>query len=125
SGVVSLTDSDGQTEIATVTGASTDSSSSTTQLTLSKALSARFTVAKNATVTGGVARFKWSQDNAAFAVRVTAVSEYRLTLTLSSLGRDTATALRQLNLVEISDDASELGPARGHLTYLAGDPDPD
>src|SRR5262249_7847361 len=27
--------------------------------------------------------------------------------------------------VEIADDASELGPARGHLTTLAQDPDPD
>jgi len=125
SGVVSLMDSDGQTEIATVTGATPDSSTSTTQLTLDPGLSRNFTVANNATVTGGVARFKWSPDNASFALRVTAVSADRLTLTLSSLGRDTATALRQMDLVEISDDASELGPARGHLTYLAADPDPD
>jgi Family of unknown function (DUF6519) len=124
-GVVSLTDSNGHMEIATVTAASTDSSSPTTQLTLAQGLGTGFTVANNATLTGGVARFKWSQDNAAFAVRVMAVSEDRLKLTLSSLGRDQATALRQLDLVEISDDASELGPARGHLTYLAADPDPD
>jgi len=125
SGVVSLTGSGGQTEIATVTNATTDSISSTTQLTLAEGLSGSFTVANQATVTGGVARFKWSRDNAAFALSVTAVSPDGLTLTLSSLGRDQATALRQLDLVEISDDASELGPARGHLTYLATDPDPD
>jgi hypothetical protein len=71
------------------------------------------------------ARFKWSHDNAAFAVGIKAVSTDRRTLTLTSLGRDQATALRQGDLVEISDDASELGPARGHLTYLTGDPDPD
>jgi hypothetical protein len=73
----------------------------------------------------GVARFKWSRDNAAFGVGIKAVSADRRTLTLTSLGRDQATALRQGNLVEICDDASELGPARGHLTYLSADPDPD
>ena len=38
------------------------------------------------------------------------------------------TALRQGDIVEISDDASELGPAPGHLghlTYLTADPDPE
>ena len=29
------------------------------------------------------------------------------------------------DLVEITDDASELGPARGHLTQIASGPDPD
>ena len=69
--------------------------------------------------------FKWSRDNAAFAVGVTSVSQDRITLTLSSLGRDAATALQQGDLVEISDDASELGSARGHLTRIASGPDPD
>jgi hypothetical protein len=72
-----------------------------------------------------VARFKWSRDNAAFAVGIKAVSADRRTLTLTSLGRDQATALRQGDLVEVCDDASELGPARGHLTHLSADPDPD
>lgn len=123
SGVVSLVDDDGQTEIVAVTDVSTDTSA--THLALGRGLSRSYTVAKNAAVIGGVARFKWSRDNASFAVRVTTVSSDRLTLTLSSLGRDQATALRDLDLVEISDDASDLGPARGHLTYLTADPDPD
>jgi Family of unknown function (DUF6519) len=71
------------------------------------------------------ARFKWSRNNASFAVAVTALSADRQTLTVSSLGRDQVTALRQGDLVEICDDASELGPARGHLTQLSSDPDPD
>ena len=71
------------------------------------------------------ARFKWSGNNASFAVSVTDIGTDRLTLTVSSLGRDQATALRQGDLVEICDDASELGPARGFLTNLASDPDPD
>ena len=79
----------------------------------------------NATVTGGVARFLWSRNNASFGVNVTGVAADRVTLTLSSLGRDTATSLLQGDLVEITDDASDLGPARGHLTFLASIPDPD
>jgi hypothetical protein len=71
------------------------------------------------------ATFKWSRDNAGFAVGVTALSQDRLTLTLTSLGRDQATALQQGDLVEISDDASELGPGAGFLTNLASDPDLD
>jgi Family of unknown function (DUF6519) len=73
----------------------------------------------------GSARFKWSRDNAAFAVRVTGVAGDRRTLTLAAIGRDQATALRQGDLVEVADDASELGPARGHLTNLSTDPDDD
>ena len=46
-------------------------------------------------------------------------------LTVASLGRDQVTALRAGDLVEIADDASELGPNRGHLTYLTADPNPD
>ncbi|HVN06243.1 MAG TPA: DUF6519 domain-containing protein [Bryobacteraceae bacterium] len=71
------------------------------------------------------ATFKWSRDNAAFAVGVTAISADRLTLTLTSLGRDAATSLQQGDLVEITDDASDLGPGAGFLTNLASDPDPD
>lgn len=118
-GVVRLSDDTGQTEVvpvANVTG---------TSISLARGLQNSFTVANNATVTGGVARFKWSRDNAAFAVGVTAVAENRQTLTLTSLGRDQATTLRQGDLVEISDDASELGPSHGLLTYLTADPDPD
>jgi hypothetical protein len=83
------------------------------------------TRAGNATVVFGVASFKWSRDNAAFAVGVEAVQSDRRTLTLSSVGRDAATALREGDLIEIADDASELGPARAHLTRLTTDPDPD
>jgi hypothetical protein len=94
-------------------------------LNLAKPLQGSYTKQNAATVTGGVARFKWSRENAAFAVAVQNVQSDGVTLTLGSLGRDAATALRQGDLVEISDDASELGSARGHLTYLASDPDPD
>jgi hypothetical protein len=71
------------------------------------------------------ARFKWSRDNAAFGVGVTAVANDRSTLTLQTLGRDQATALRIGDLVEITDSVSDLGPGRGHLTRLVSDPDYD
>jgi hypothetical protein len=121
SGIVTLTDDDGQTEMAPLSNVAADGKT----LTLGRGLKTGFTTAKNATVTGGAARFKWSRDNAAFAAGVTLVSTDRATLTLTSLGRDQATALRSGDLVEISDDASELGPNRGHLTMLNADPDPD
>ena len=73
----------------------------------------------------GLALFKWSRDNAARAESVTGFGPDNRTLTLASLGRDQPSALRQGDLVELTDDASELGPARGHLTTLATDPDPD
>jgi len=119
SGVVLIQDVDGQAEVVPIlelTG---------TTLKLSRGLSRGYTTAKQATIVGGVARFKWSRDNAAFAVRVLAVGANRDTLTLASLGRDQATALQAGDLVEICDDASELGPARGHLTMLAATPDLD
>jgi hypothetical protein len=78
---------------------------------------------EEATVVGGVARFKWSRDNAAFAVHATPADQNRSISTnlliLSSLGRDQATALRAGDLVEISDETSELRDGRGHLTHLA------
>jgi hypothetical protein len=119
-GTLTLVDDDGRSERVTIA----DVSSDRTVLTLHTPLHAAFTTTRNTTLVG-VARFKWSRDNAAFAVRVTAVGADRRTLTLESLGRDAATALRQGDLVEVSDDASELGPARGHLTFLVADPDPD
>jgi hypothetical protein len=118
-GTIAITDDDGQTERASIASISGDT------ITLTRGLRRAFTVARNATVTGGAARFKWSRDNASFAVAVTQVSADRQTLTVDGLGRDQATQLRQGDLVEISDDASELGPAHGHLTLLSGDPDPD
>jgi uncharacterized protein DUF6519 len=119
-GTLTLVDDDGRSERVVVASVSTDRS----VLTLDSPLDDAFTTARNAAVLG-VARFKWSRDNAAFAVRVSAVSSDRRTLSVESLGRDKATALRQGDLVEISDDASDLGPARGHLTFLVADPDPD
>ncbi len=94
--------------------------------TLALALGLRnsYAIAANAAVTVGVATFKWSRDNASFAVGA-AVQNDGVTLTLSSLGRDTATALQIGDLVEITNDASELGPAQGFLTFLAAVPDPD
>jgi hypothetical protein len=118
---VTLTDDDGQFERVPLNDISADGRT----LTIARGLLNAFTTAKNATVTGGVARFKWSRDNAAFAVRVTAISSDRRTLTLASLGRDQVTALRAGDLIELTDDPSELGPAHGLLTYLVADPNPD
>jgi hypothetical protein len=121
SGLVRITDDDGQTDVVPLSSVSADGRT----LSLGRGLKLGFTQARHATVAGGVARFKWSRDNAGFAVAVTAVSADRQTLTVSTLGRDQATALRKGDLVEVTDDASELGPGRGHLTLLAADPDPD
>ena len=118
---VTITTDDGQLERAQFS----DIANSNKTIILARGLSNSFTTARNATVSGGVARFKWSRDNASFAVRVTAVSADRKTLTLASLGRDQVTTLREGDLVEIVDDASELGPAKGHLTNLTADPNPD
>jgi hypothetical protein len=46
-------------------------------------------------------------------------------LKLAVLGRDQTTLLRAGDVVEVGDDAQELGPGRGFLTTLADDPDPD
>jgi hypothetical protein len=119
-GMITVADRTGRSERAAIAGVGDDGQS----ITLTHGLTNAFTVASAASI-HGVARFKWSRDNASFAVRVTAVSLDRRTLTLSSLGRDQATMLRQGDLVEICDDASELGPGGGHLTNLQSDPDPD
>ncbi len=121
SGFVVITDDDGQLESAPLNDISQDGRT----VTLARGLLNNFTTARNATVTGGVARFKWSRDNASFGVRVTAISADRKTLTVESLGRDQVTALREGDLVEIVDDVSELGPARGHLTNLTANPNQD
>src|SRR6185295_1177390 len=118
---VTITTDDGQLERAQFS----DIANSNKTIILARGLSNNFTTARNSTVSGGVARFKWSRDNASFAVRVTAISADRKTLTLATLGRDQVTTLREGDLVEIVDDASELGPARGHLTNLTADPNPD
>lgn len=118
---VTITSDDGQLERARFS----DIANGNKTIILARGLSNSFTTARNATVSGGVARFKWSRDNASFAVRVTAISADRKTLTLASLGRDQVTTLREGDLVEIVDDASELGPAKGHLTSLTADPNPD
>ena len=123
SGFVTVADNSGASERVPLAlgGISTDGIT----LTLAQGLKNAYTTANSASVTGGIARFKWSRDNAAFAVNVTNVQSDRVTVTLSGLGHDVATALRAGDLVEITDDASELGPASGHLTMLAQDPDPD
>lgn len=121
SGFVTVSDNAGASERAPLALISTDGST----LTLAQGLTNAYSTANSASVTGGIARFKWSRENAAFAVSVANVQPDRQTLTLVSLGRDVATALRQGDLVEITDDSSDLGPARGHLTTLASDPDPD
>ena len=116
---ISITDDSGEVDRIAASSVAGDT------ITLGRGLPRAFTTAANATVTGGAALFKWSRDNASFAVGVTAVAADRLTLTVDMLGRDQATALRQGDLVEISDDASELGPGHGHLTFLTSNPDPD
>jgi len=121
SGFITVSDNTGASERVSLSGVSADG----TTVTLAQPLINAYATANNASVSGGIARFKWSRDNAAFAVSVTNVQSDRRTLTLASLGRDVATSLRQGDLIEITDDASELGPARGHLTTLASDPDPD
>jgi hypothetical protein len=120
-GIVTVADDDGGVETLPLADVLPDRRT----LRLGRGLGRAFTTARNAAVTGGAARFKWSRDNASFAVAVMAVAADRQKLTLKSLGRDQATALRQGDVVEISDDASELGPGRGHLTTLTADPDPD
>ena len=81
------------------------------------------------------ARFKWSRDNAAFAVRVTGVltadpgvpgtSAPSLRLRVDSLGRDSVTALRLGDIVELIGDRAELGPGAGLLGRVTSEPDPD
>jgi hypothetical protein len=120
--IVTVTDNVTRPEVIALAGTSSDGGT----LTLAAPLTRNYTTANNASVVlGSVARFKWSRENASFAVRVGAVQSDRVTLTLASLGRDTVTALRQGDLVEISDDWSELSRAQGHLTNLVADPDPD
>ncbi|HMD20708.1 MAG TPA: DUF6519 domain-containing protein [Alloacidobacterium sp.] len=122
-GYVTVSDNSGVSERVPLAIAGVSSDGLT--LTLAQGLKNAYTTANSASVTGGVAHFKWSRDNAAFAVNVTSVQSDGVTLTLSGLGRDVATTLRAGDLIEITDDASELGPASGHLTTLAQDPDPD
>jgi hypothetical protein len=119
-GTLTIADNNGRSERAVITGITNNGQT----VVLSQGLTNAFAAAANAVVLG-VARFKWSRDNGSFAVSVVSVSSDRQTLTLASLGRDQATALRQGDLVEICDDASELGAVRGHLTNLQSDPDPD
>jgi hypothetical protein len=120
SGLVTVADSTGQMETVAIT----DIDSTNTTVSLAQGLVGSYTVANDAAITGGVARFKWSRDNASFVVAVTDIGD-RQTLTVASLGRDQATVLRQGDIVEISDDVSDLGPASGFLTYLTDNPDPD
>jgi uncharacterized protein DUF6519 len=119
-GNVTVTNNGGTSERVPVAGISTDGKT----LALALGLHNSYAVAANAALTLGVATFKWSRDNASFAVGA-AVQNDGVTLTLTSLGRDTATALQIGDLVEITNDVSELGPAQGFLTFLAAVPDPD
>jgi Family of unknown function (DUF6519) len=120
-GCITISDNSGTSERVQLASIAADN----VTLNLAQPLKSSYAQARAASVTGGIARFKWSRDNAAFAVGVQNVQSDGVTLTLAKLGRDAASSLRQGDLVEIADDASELGPARGHLTYLVSDPDPD
>ena len=68
-------------------------------LVLATPLANSFTVANKAAVLG-LAQFKWSTDNGIYAVSILSVGSDRQKLTLASLGRDQATALKQGDLVE-------------------------
>jgi Family of unknown function (DUF6519) len=96
-----------------------------TALTLARGTLNAYTTARNATVRGGAAFFKWSRTNASDAFAIVGFGINGTTLTLDALGRDSAGALRSGDLVEICDDASDLGPGAGWLTYVAGEPNPD
>ncbi|HEX3151312.1 MAG TPA: DUF6519 domain-containing protein [Gemmataceae bacterium] len=122
SNIVSLGDDDGISESVTVTKVDGET------ITLSTKLVKAFDIAKHSVlkIEIKVAQFKWSRDNAAFAVGVTHVKEEdRKTVSLTSLGRDQATTLRAGDVVEISDDLHELGPNHGSLHTLVKDPDLD
>lgn len=88
-------------------------------VTLKNGLLSTFLTSKNAVLVGNAARFKWSRDNAAFAVGVTKVAGKVLTVT--NLGRDETTILKENDLVEISDDTRELRDNHGVLRRLAKD----
>jgi hypothetical protein len=119
-GNITVIENGGTSERVPVSGISIDGKT----LALAQGLRNSYATGANAAVAVGVATFKWARDNASFAVGAT-VQNDGVTLTLSSLGRDTATALRIGDLVEITSDPSELGPAQGFLTSLAAVPDPD
>ena len=123
SGFITISDNSGKSERLPL--AHNGVSSDGLTLTVGRKLKNAYPTGNGAAVAGGIARFKWSRNNASFAVNITSVQPDRVTVTLTGLGHDVATSLRAGDLVEIGDDASELGPGRGHLTTLAKDPDPD
>src|SRR5208283_412539 len=82
SGWVTISDNTGKSERVGLVGIST-----TGTLNLVQGLANAYAIANQASVTGGVARFKWSRDNASFAVAVNAVKADRVSITLASLGR--------------------------------------
>jgi hypothetical protein len=73
------------------------------------------------------ARFKWSRDNASFAVNAAFVSSSQTTttVTVDSLGRDDSTSLREGDIVELTTRAAELGVAHGLLGHITSDPQTD
>ena len=116
--LITIVDGTGPMPGLDVAGISTDATSIILAAPLARSFAAGAQVV-------GLATFKWSRDNAASAVAVTAVSSDGLTVTVASLGRDQTSALQQGDTVELTDETSALGPARGHLTTLATSPDPD
>ncbi len=124
-GSLLVEDDGGTTERATVASVSANAAQNVTTIALARGLAAGYATVRKARAKGGAALFKWSRSNAADAFAVVGIGADLRTLTLDALGRDQAGALRRGDLIEISDDASDLGPARGHLTYVDADPDPD
>src|SRR5262249_28457650 len=83
---ITIVDNSGASERVALISISTDAKTLTVP-----SLRNSYRVVNAASVSGGQARFKWSRDNASFGVNVTTVQSDRQTLTLNSLGRDTAT----------------------------------
>ena len=124
-GSLLVEDDGGAAERAPIASVSANTAQNVTTIALARGLAAGYATARNARAKGGAALFKWSRSNAADAFAVVGIGADLRTVTLDALGRDQAGALRRGDLIEISDDASDLGPARGHLTYVDADPDPD
>lgn len=68
----------------------------------------------------GTPTFKWSRDNGSIAVPIVgfAVDGNDARIRTAGLGRDSELGLRELDWVEISDDASELAGRKGTLARI-------
>jgi len=69
---------------------------------------------------GGSATFKWSRNNASFAVNVDSIVSSTV-LQLDSLGRDDVLRFKTGDWVEITDDVRELSQAAGEIRQITVD----